>query len=123
VPFSTPTCFDGNVCPISRREYKRDISYLGESDRLELQDDLMRTKLATYHYKGEDSAERKHLGFIINDMGEASPAVEADRQHVDLYGYTAMTVATLQLQQRQIAALDTQVAELRRELAKKQFKH
>lgn len=61
-------------------------------------------KLATYKYKVGDSSQ--HLGFIIEDMPNGSPAVLASRQRVDLYGYLSMAVAAIQRQQRQIDLLE-----------------
>ena len=69
-------------------------------------------RLATWKYKHDPSKQR--LGFIIDD-DEQSAAVDQLRDMVDLYGYTSMAVATLQLQAREIEALRREVAELRAE--------
>ena len=105
-------------CPISRRDAKRDIAYLGSDDLDRLLDDLRRVHLARWRYTAEGAAARPHLGFIIDDVGE-SPAVAPDGDHVDLYGYTSMAVAAIQAQQRRIDALEREVAELRRALRRR----
>jgi hypothetical protein len=100
-------------CPISRRSYKRDIHYLAPAELARYQDELLGLKLATWRYR--DAPARTRLGFIIDDH-ERSVAVEATGDRIDLYGYTSLAVATLQRQARQIAALEREVATLRREL-------
>ena len=100
--------------PISRRELKTDISYVSDAERAELADEALATYLAEYRYKTEPDGTQRHLGFIIDDMPPASPAVQADRTHVDLYGYTSMLLATVQEQQKQIDDLKEQVAEMQK---------
>ncbi|HSV06275.1 MAG TPA: tail fiber domain-containing protein [Candidatus Binatus sp.] len=111
---SDPT--HGGMCPISRARYKKDVRYLGPEDVRRLHDELMKFPLATYRYKGD--ACREHLGFIIEDV-EPSLSVDAPDDIVDLYGYTSMAVAALQVQARQLAALEREVAALKRELARR----
>ncbi len=90
----------------SRREFKKDIDYVSDAERDELANEALSIPLATYRYKTEPSASKKHLGFIIDDQPENSPAVHADQTHVDEYGYTSMLLATVQRQQREIDALN-----------------
>ena len=104
------------ACPISRREYKQDIQYLGDESLAKYRSELLGMKLATWRYKHDPSRER--LGFIIDDS-EGSVAVEGTGNQVDLYGYTSLAVATLQLQAKQIAALESEVASLKSALANK----
>lgn len=104
------------VCPVSRRSYKSDIRYLSGAELDQVRDDLMSLPLATWRYSAEGTAAASHLGFIIDDAPE-SPAVSESGETVDLYGYTSMTVAAVQAQQRQIDALQAEVAALRKELA------
>jgi hypothetical protein len=99
-------------CPISRREFKRDIVYLDEQRVDALAADLIRIPLATWNYRPEPASAPPHLGFIIEDV-EPSPSVESDRDRVDLYGGFSMAVAAIQSQQRQIDGLREQIAELR----------
>ncbi len=89
----------------SRREFKKDIDYVSEAQRDELANEALSIPLATYRYKSEPNASKKHLGFIIDDQPENGLAVQADRTHVDEYGYTSMLLATVQKQQREIDAL------------------
>jgi hypothetical protein len=118
MPFTVPTCVTGSVCPISQRKFKKDIHYLSDADRARLNDELLAFRLATYRYKTEASAEREHLGFIIDDIAP-SPAVVPSGERVDMYGYQTMAVAALQVQAREIAELRGELQALRRELGKK----
>jgi len=103
-------------CPRSRARFKEDIRYLGPEEVRRLHAELMKFPLATFRYKGE--ACREHLGFIIEDV-EPSLSVDAPDDMVDLYGYTTMTVAALQAQARELAALRREVAGLKRDLARR----
>ena len=103
-------------CPISRRQAKERIRYLGEDDLRRLHDELMRFRLATFQYR--ENASRTQLGFIIDDV-EPSFSVDPVRDMVDLYAYTSMAVAALQTQAREIEALRSEVEALRRELKKR----
>jgi hypothetical protein len=102
-------------CPISTARAKREIAYVDPAGVARLHDELMSTRLATYRYKAGDDAQ--HLGFIIEDMREGSPAVLASRDRVDLYGYTSMAVAALQQEQREIDELRADLARLHEENA------
>ena len=110
---SDPTMRPGG-CPISRKRFKQDIHYLSPTDRAKYRDELLAMKLATWRYKHDPSKER--LGFMIDD-NEASAAVDGQRDLVDLYGYTSMAVATIQIQAQQIEALKREVAAMKKELA------
>lgn len=107
-----PGCYDdkqyGMVCgstTVSRRAFKTDIEYVDDAEREQLARRSLSIRLATYRYKSESPDARRRLGFIIDDQPDPSSAVDEDRTHVDLYGYTSMLVATVQEQQRQIDAL------------------
>ncbi len=115
MPFRSPTCFKGPICPISRRDWKKDIAYLTEAEADELAEQLLAFKLARYHYKAEDGHVAPHLGFIIDDV-EPSPAVGGNGDTVDLYAYTTMAVLALKKQDRTIRALEKELADLRREV-------
>jgi hypothetical protein len=109
-------------CPISTARAKREIAYVDADDTERLHAQIMSTRLATYRYKspapaGMGGSDARHLGFIIEDMPEGSAAVLPSRDRVDVYGYTSMTVASLQHQQREIDALKAEVARLRDENA------
>ena len=67
---------------------------------------------------GLDTVATSRLGFIIEDV-EPSLSVDAPDDMVDLYGYTTMTVAALQAQARELAALRREVAGLKRDLARR----
>jgi hypothetical protein len=109
-------------CPISTGRAKREIAYVDRDETDQLHEQVMSTRLATYRYKspapdGMGGNDARHLGFIIEDMPEGSAAVLPSRDRVDLYGYTSMTVASLQHQQREIDALKAELAKLREENA------
>ncbi len=98
---------------VSRREFKTDIEYIGDAERASLADEALHTRLAEYRYKTDPETSQRHLGFIIDDMPNASPAVQADQTHVDQYGYTSMLLAAVQEQQKQIDDLKKQVAAIK----------
>jgi hypothetical protein len=98
-----------NGCPVSARRYKEDVRYLDDADLRAIADETLGTRLATYSYKIGDPGER--LGFIIDDQ-PSSPAVVQGKEHVDLYAYTSMAVATLQVQSREIDELRREVSDL-----------
>ena len=103
-------------CPRSRREYKRDITYLTESERSKLLTEVLDIPLATYHYLEDADASPLRLGFIIEDI-EPSLSINAERDVVDVYAYTSMAIAAIQEQQEQIDALQREVEALRLSVA------
>ncbi len=109
-------CSNGAV---SRREFKRDISYVTRDERAELANEALSTSLATYRYKNEPEGQKRHLGFIIDDKPTSSPAVAGDQTHVDEYGYTSMLLAAVQEQQEQIDALKRELEKIRAEEARR----
>lgn len=104
-------------CSISSKQYKDGIEYVGDARLQALRDETLGVRLATYNYRSEVADPGpKHLGFIIEDH-PGSPAVDALHHRVDLYGYVSMVVASLQLQQREIAALRKDLATAQRNAA------
>ena len=99
-------------CPISKAKYKSDIQYVQKVEAQKLADRLLAVKLATYRYTAQGPQGARHLGFIIDDDPQ-SPAVDAQRDMVDLYGYLSMAVATLQQQQAEIRTLKAEVQALK----------
>ncbi len=108
-------------CPISRKSSKSDIHYLGQPDLLHYHDELRKVPLATFRYKDGGPAAPTHLGFMIDDV-EPSMSVDPERNMVDLYGYTTMAVAAVQIQAQQIEALQKEVAGLRQQLQETRHK-
>jgi hypothetical protein len=96
-------------CPISSRRFKHDVQYLTDADREECARQVGTIRLARYRYQGSDEVR---LGFVLEDD---PPAVSVDRERdmVDLYGYSSLAVAALQVQERRIEALEREVRELR----------
>jgi hypothetical protein len=104
-------------CPKSSRKFKNGIQYLDDAERQSLHDETLGIKLATYKYKGEyDDPNPTHLGFIIEDNPQ-SLSVERGFDRVDLYGYVSMVVASMQVQETEIAALRTELAATKRQAA------
>ena len=99
-------------CPISRAKWKSEVRYLDADQQAAMARELLDTRLATYRYTAAGPEAPRHLGFVIDDQPD-SPAVDARRDMVDLYGYLSMSVATLQVQQRQIEELRRELATLR----------
>ncbi|MCB9674353.1 MAG: hypothetical protein H6737_04505 [Alphaproteobacteria bacterium] len=105
-------------CPISKAEAKREIAYLDEAALKRRADEALAMRLATWRYRWEDGGTRPHLGFIIDDA-PSSAAVRSDGERVDLYGYTSLALAAVQVQQQEIEALRAEIAALRAEIARR----
>ena len=103
-------------CPISRRRHKRDVRYLSAAEVQDLSGQALALPLARWRYTWEDASVPAHVGFLIDDVPQ-SPAVMADGEHVDLYGYTSLAVAGLQAQQQQLQAMQAELDALRAEVA------
>jgi hypothetical protein len=99
---------------VSKRAFKTDIEYVSNEEREDLARETLSIPLATYRDKTERESDKRHLGFIIDDQPETSPAVAGDQTHVDQYGYTSMLLATVQEQQKQIDALKKDVERLKK---------
>ena len=106
-------CCTGSGCPVSRREFKRDIHELDRGEIERIYSELRDVKLTTYQYKTDPPASPRRLGFIIDDTKSPYP-VNADGTSVNLYGYMSMAVAAIQSQSREIEALRAEVARLKR---------
>jgi hypothetical protein len=104
-------------CPVSSRQYKDGISYVDETELRHLHDEALAMRLATYTYKPRVADPgHTHLGFIIEDNLQ-TPAVDATHDRVDMYGYVSMVVAAMQVQEKEIAALRSDLDAARRDLA------
>ena len=109
-----PTLQPGG-CPISLAAWKKDIRYLDAAERQRQHDAVVRMPLATWRYRTEGADAPARLGFLIDDVG-AAPCVMPSGQRVDLYGYTSMTVAAVQVQAQEIDALRAELTALRRQV-------
>lgn len=98
-------------CPISRAKFKTDIEYLAPADLERHAAELAALRLATYRYRDAPASAPPRLGIILED-DERAVWVDARHDRVDLYGYASLAVATLQVQQRQIAELRAEVERL-----------
>jgi hypothetical protein len=99
-------------CPISLRSAKKDVRYLDGAELAGLHDRLVGTKLAAWRYVGDRDDGRVHYGFVIDD-DPTLPAADAERGVVDLYTWATMSAATLQVQEKRIAALEAEIAALK----------
>jgi len=112
-------------CPISRATVKQDIRYLSDAQRAQFHQEIQTLKLATYRYKEAGPHAAPRLGFLIDDVRRGSGsalatlAIDAERDQIDLYGYTSMLVATVQVQAEQIEALRAEVKSLRKAVAQR----
>jgi hypothetical protein len=100
-------------CPISTATLKDGIAYVSEPDLARLHDETLALRLATYAYKpaaGDPSV--RHLGFVVEDATE-SYAVDRGHDRADLYGYMSMVVATMQVQEREIQELRSELRQAR----------
>ena len=100
-------------CPISTAKLKDDIAYVAEPDLARLHDETLALRLATYAYKpaaGDPGV--RHLGFVVEDAPQ-SYAVDRGHDRVDLYGYMSMVVATMQVQEREIQELRSELRQAR----------
>lgn len=110
-------CSYGSCNPsISRRRFKTDIAYLDAGETQRLRDELMRYRLATWRYKNQPADGPRHLGFMIDDVAPSASVAGGNGDRVDLYGYTSMAVAAIQVQAQQIQALQQEVKSLRSQL-------
>jgi endosialidase-like protein len=106
---SAPSCDSHSnlvAGPSSSRRSKEDIAYVSPSVLEKLSEAALDIRLATFRYKGGDGS--RHLGFIIEDS-PAIPASDVAHGRVDLYGYTSMALAALQLQARHLAQIELEI--------------
>jgi hypothetical protein len=107
----------GVGCPVSSRQYKDGIEYVGGAQLQQLHDEALGIRLATYRYKPQvDDPEPTHLGFILEDNAQ-TPAVDTKHNRVDMYGYVSMVVAAMQVQEKEIAQLREDLQAAKRDLA------
>lgn len=116
-----PTSGPGG-CPISTKKYKEDISYVDSAALQRLHDETIQMRLATYRYTGPfidpSDPNAKHLGFIVEDQPQ-SLSVDRGHDRVDLYGYMSMAVATMQVQEKELARLQREIADVKASCAQK----
>ena len=109
---TNPTSRPGG-CPISSRNFKADIRYVDDAQLDQLHEEALSIRLATYNYRQQfGDPNVRHLGFIVEDDPQ-SPAVDRGFDRVDMYGYLSMVVATMQVQEKEIAALRRELDEAR----------
>ena len=99
------------TCPASSRTVKRDIVYVGATERKQLAEQVLDVKLARYNYIDPKKPGRK-LGYILEDIPEAS---FSSGDHVDMYAYVSAVVALTQEQQAEIERLTKEIEALKRQ--------
>lgn len=104
-------------CPISRVSHKKGIEYLSEAEVASIADEATTMRLSSWHYKAEGESAKKHVGFLIDDMPE-SIAVAESGERVDLYGYTSMAIAAVQVQDKRLRMLEQELASMRAEMTR-----
>lgn len=87
--------------------YKTAIEYLTPEQVRMYAEQVQAIPLSTWRYKDEPT--REHLGFIVEDV---AGAVCTNQDHVDLYSYTSMAVAAIQVQAEQIQKLQNKIQSL-----------
>jgi hypothetical protein len=110
------TSDEGGPCPISTIRAKRDVRYLSDADLASISDDVQSIRLARWRYRDPSLGRGDKLGFIIEDLPAASPAVDRERLMVNLYGYASMLVADAQARQKRIEELEARLEKLERRL-------
>lgn len=100
-------------CPLSSRKFKDNIRYVDDGQLEQLHEEALHIRLATYNYKAQfEDPTARHLGFIVEDDPN-SPAVDRPYDRVDLYGYLSMTLATIQVQEKEISDLRHELDSMR----------
>jgi len=104
-------------CPISRVSHKKGIQYLSDAEVASIADEAKTMRLSSWQYKAEGESVRRHVGFLIDDMPE-SIAVSDSGERVDLYGYTSMAIAAVQVQDKRLESLERELASMRAEMVR-----
>lgn len=101
-------------CPMSRRELKQDIVYTDAASLATYYRDLLDLRLATWRYRDRSDAKQS-LGVILED-GEAEIWADPAHDRVDLYSYSSLAIAGVQVQAAELAELRAQMQAMQREL-------
>ncbi len=104
-------------CPISRVSHKKNLQYLSDVEVAAIAEEATTMRLSSWHYKAEGDSSRRHVGFLIDDMPE-SIAVSESGERVDLYGYTSMAIAALQVQDKRLETLERELSAMRSEVVR-----
>jgi hypothetical protein len=97
--------------------HKKGIEYLSDSEVASIADEATTMRLSSWHYKAEGESARRHVGFLIDDMPD-SIAVSDSRERVDLYGYTSMAIAAVQVQDKRLQSLEQELVSMRAEMVR-----
>lgn len=100
-----------NPCPISRAAWKAHVQPLTGPEKEHLAQQALTVPLSSWNYAIPGPTEGRHVGFMLEDLPEGSPAVRGDT--VDLYGLATLSLAAIQQQQREIDTLRAEVETLR----------
>jgi hypothetical protein len=114
---TTPT-----VVQTSRKEYKKNIKKLENSDALQI---VLDTDIYKYNLKGDAAKTKKHIGFVIGDNYKYSNEITAEDKEgkeigVDTYSMAAASFGAIQElyamllnQQKEIDALKEEIKKLK----------
>ena len=102
-------------CPVSTRDAKHDIHYLKPGELESLAREALAMPLATWRYDDKALGDRTHVGIILEDA-PGSPAVDGDKNMVDLYGYSTMSLAAAQSNAKKIETLEKRIERLEKAL-------
>ncbi|MSU74238.1 tail fiber domain-containing protein, partial [Candidatus Kaiserbacteria bacterium] len=97
----------------STRNLKTNIEYTTASSTEDMLDQLIKLKVATYHYSIENQNNPLRLGFIAEDAQITAPEIlSADGKGVDLYKLATFTLAGVQALAAKVALQDTRITSL-----------
>jgi hypothetical protein len=102
-------------CPRSRAELKQNITYVDPAALAGYYRDVLDLRLATYQYRDRKDG-RTSLGVILED-GEGKIWADSANDRVDLYGYSSLAIAGVQVQAAELAELRAEMEAMQRELA------
>lgn len=94
----------GTAAALSSKEFKKDISEIGEEEENRIFDQMKKAPLFNYRYKFEPEETVKHIGLITEESPEELTLF--DKKAVGLYEYISMLHATIKVMNRKIEKLE-----------------
>ena len=92
----------------SSKEIKSNIKYQSSQNIDQIHEEVKEMKIASYKYIGSDSPV---LGLILEDINPDS--ILRDEESINLYTYTTMCVAAIQVQSKEIKKLKDEIEQLK----------
>jgi hypothetical protein len=93
---------------ISTEAAKTDITYLEETDKATILDEIRGARIAQYRYKAEDANNPLRIGLIAEEA--PLEVLSVDGKGVDIYKLSTFILAGLQETDRRVTDLETRVA-------------